>query len=212
MPVGDTKKDTFLVLKMDTTDVEVGMNKELELQVSLDLRLDYLVSVIKAAHLSLFYQFGYRYALHPSGRYMSAILGDFYESHCRKTPAEVREEAKKYFSKYVHMARPLSGMRSDMDGTVINGNVFLVRGSSGKFWARIVLVKTPLTTHGILVPIADNGEDFDTYQGFLTNERFNLHVNYAICNKEKHTYEIGEEATPVVWLKEGANFAVATHP
>ena len=63
---------------MHPTEVIASKGKRWEVEISRDVRVPMLVSVIKAAHLTLFAMHGYNYALSSSGIFVGQqILGEF---------------------------------------------------------------------------------------------------------------------------------------
>jgi hypothetical protein len=64
---------------MHPTNVLTAAGKHWEIEISRDVRIPMMVSVIKAAHLTLFEMLGYRYALSLAGYFVGRqILGEFY--------------------------------------------------------------------------------------------------------------------------------------
>ncbi|PQV62397.1 hypothetical protein B1R32_1417 [Abditibacterium utsteinense] len=205
MPIGSPEENMFFGLKMDTFNIKTGQEIYLETEINLDIRVEMVVSVLKAAHLSLFYQLGYEYAYRSSGRFMGALLAEFYEANRNKKKSEIREESLNYFRPYVNMVRPITHITFEADGTASDGHTFLVKSSSGGFWAMMVLVKTPGTMHAVLVPTAETAEDVGTFWNFLSSDQCNLHVNYAAFRKDEQKWEVSTKASPFFWKKKNVH-------
>ena len=66
-----------------TNEQMVANSSQWTIETEKDLRIPAFVSLIKAAHLSLFSMFGYRHALSQAGRFIGEhILGRFYRENC----------------------------------------------------------------------------------------------------------------------------------
>jgi hypothetical protein len=189
-------------LKMRPTDVIAAEGKNWEIEISRDVRIPMMVSVIKAAHLTLFNMLRYQYALSSAGHFVGYdILGKFFSQNKDKPKSEVLENARPFFREFVHMVRPLISCGFDSQGTVIDKTFYLCMGSSGSPWAMIVFVKTAHVIHGVLMPVFEKAEQAATYLGFLNNG--NECVQVAVCRFEEDRWEISKETKPLVWPKSG---------
>jgi hypothetical protein len=189
-------------LKMRPSDAIAAEGKNWEIEISRDVRIPMLVSVIKAAHLTLFEMLGYRYALSAAGVFVGRdILGRFYSENKDRPKSEVLENARPFFREFVHMVRPFISCGFDSQGTVVDRTFYMCIGSSGSPWAMIVFVKTAHVIHGVLMPVFEQAEQAATYLGFLKNG--NESVQVAVCRFEQDGWEIGKETMPLVWPKSG---------
>jgi len=189
-------------LKMHPSDAIAAEGKNWEIEISRDVRIPMLVSIIKAAHLTLFEILGYRYALSAAGIFVGHdMLGKFFSQNKDRPKAEVLENARSFFREFVHMARPLISCGFDSQGTIVDKTFHLCMGSSGSPWAMIVFVKTAHVIHGVLMPVFERAEQAATYHGFLKNGNENMQV--AICRFERDRWEISKETRPLAWPKSG---------
>jgi hypothetical protein len=117
-------------LKMPPTDAKTAQGKHWEVEISRDIRIPMLVSVIKAAHLTLFHMLGYNYVLSAGGYFVGhQILGEFFLHNYDKPKADVLKAANPFFREYVHMVRPLISDTFNFQGTVTD-NALLICVSS----------------------------------------------------------------------------------
>ena len=78
-------KEVKLILKMHPADLQAAASKKWRIAIERDYRLPALVSMIKAAYLTLFSMLGYRYALSAAGLEVGhSILGRFLSGELRK--------------------------------------------------------------------------------------------------------------------------------
>lgn len=188
-------------LKMHPNDVISAKDQNWEIEISRDVRLPMMVSVIKAAHLTLFDMLGYRYAHRPAAYFIGRqILGEFFSRNFNKSKFDVLKDAHTFFRPYVHMVRPLrSGV--DFQGTITDRNLLVCMDSSSSPWAMIVFVKTASLIHSIMIPIFDDPERVKTYIDFLQND--NSAIQVASCRFEQDRWEISKDTKPLFWPKEG---------
>ena len=155
-------------LKMNPAAVQASEGKNWEIEISRDLGLPALVSAIKAAHLTLFYLLGYRYALSSAGYYIGReILGKFFLENGTKSKSEVLANAPSFFREFFHMVRPLVSQGFDSRGSVQDRAFQMCIGSSDRPWALIVFVKAENHVLCVLVPIFERPEQAATYVNFF---------------------------------------------
>jgi hypothetical protein len=129
--------------------------KELDRQrwrfdISKDLRVAALASLIKAAHLSIFSLLGYHYVLSSAGIFMGHdILGRFYLENRGLTKSEIVNNAVGFFDEFRNMVCPLAGAIEAILGTLSDGETLLCASSSGAPWGMIVFVKTAQIRKGV---------------------------------------------------------------
>src|SRR5262245_56173772 len=121
-----------LVLKKRPEDFKVDQSRKWQIVVERDFRVTALVSLIKAAYLTLFRLLGYRYALSGEGIEVGHnILGNFFRQYGDKSVEDARNEARQWFRPYVNMMRPIVGFSgTPPPGTVEDGVVKVCFGSS----------------------------------------------------------------------------------
>jgi hypothetical protein len=140
--------------------------------IEMDGRVAALVSLIKAAHLSLFHLLGYRYALKAAGLSVGHdVLGDFYLANRDKGKEGVRAAARTYFRQYIHMVRPIDRVEGTPPrGTVDDRAVNVCLGSSGRPFGLVVCVRSGPLLHAVLMPAFEHHESAAAYHGFLNND------------------------------------------
>jgi hypothetical protein len=189
-------------LKMHPTDFMAAEGKHWEIEISRDVRIPMMVSVIKAAHLTLFNMLGYSYALSLAGHFVGRqILGEFFLQNRDKPKAEVLKHARPFFREFVHMVRPLISCGFDSQGTVIDKTFYMCMGSSGSAWAMLVFVKTSHVIHAALMPVFEQAEQAATYLEFLKNGNESIQV--AVCRFKQDRWEISNNTMPLNWPKSG---------
>jgi hypothetical protein len=168
-----------------------------------DFRIPALVSLIKAAHLSMFSLFGYRYVLSHAGRFIGRdVLGNFYRANRTiKKRKEAQRRAFEFFKPLKHMIRPIQLGTTTMEGTLTDGLVNLCATASGGPWAMVIVIKTGDQRSAALIPHPDGDEAMEIYRGFLDNEREQIHVMRGIFEGEHWRFETAR--TPMLWLKSG---------
>ena len=168
-----------------------------------DFRIAALVSVIKAAYLTLFWKLGYRYALSSAGLSIGRdVLGRFYVENQGKSYQEVRQAAAKFFQPYVNMVRPAEALGgSAPQGTIEDDRVFVWLGSSGRGLGIGVFVRTDKRLQCVLMPGYCDAERAAVYLDFLRNDKHDLWVRDGQFNEKGDCWEIRPERVPVIWPK-----------
>jgi hypothetical protein len=189
-----------LVMHKHPTDLP-EMPRTWTLRVEHDGRVAAIVSLIKAAYLTLFRLLGYRYALSAAGSSIGyQVLGDFYRANEDKEKAAVMTTAGAYFQEHVNMVRPLAGCDGTMPGgTIADGRAMICIGSSGNPFGMIVFVKTDTRVHGVLMPVYDNPDSAVTYKSFLSNNNDKIRAN--LCKIEDGCCYVQPNAIEMDWGK-----------
>ena len=119
-PLRRGNEELLLVVKADLR-AHGAVKRKITFEVRADFRQVVLVSLLKAAHLTNFRLFRYRYALSKTGEYVGRdILGRFYLRHCGRKGGwdSVRKDALEYFKPYRTMACPVRETDGSFTGTV----------------------------------------------------------------------------------------------
>jgi hypothetical protein len=192
-----------LVLKQRPEDFEARIKRDWRVVVAQDSRVTALVSVIKAAYLTLFRMLGYRYALSAAGIEVGhSILGNFFLEHGHKSVEEARKAAKEWFRPYVNMMRPIDRFGGPAPlGTIDDGEAKVCFGSSGKPYAMIVCVRTDQMYQAVLMPVYDNPESAATYHEFLNNDEERLRANSCEFSREERCWNGNEDILEMNWPK-----------
>lgn len=191
-----------LGLKMPPDNVAAVADQKWEIEIAKDVRIPALVSLIKAAHLTLFDMLGYRYALSAGGYFVGRqILGEFFCQNHGKPKSKVVENALLFFQEFAHMVRPVKASDLDLQGTVTDGMLFVCREGGDFPWALIVFIRTSRVLHAVLIPVLDQPEAVATFLGFLQDQ--NDSIDASCCRFEQDRWEINEEVGKLVWPKTG---------
>ena len=156
-----------VVLKMSRDVMASSVEGNWELEVSKDIRIAALVSLIKAAHLPLFDLLGYRYALSAAGEFVGRqILGEFFRQNRDNSKSDVLQNAHSFFREFVTMVRPILSSGYDFKGTITGKTFFICWGSSESAWAMIVVIRIGSQLHAVMVPVSSQPKMIATYLGF----------------------------------------------
>jgi hypothetical protein len=172
-----------------------------EIEIAKDVRIPALVSLIKAAHLTLFDMLGYRYALSAGGQFVGRqILGDFFRQNHGKARSEIRSNAFVFFREFAHMVRPVkSGLA--LEGTVTDKTVFICRGSGALVWAFMVFIKTSDVLHAVLIPVLEESDAAAMFSRFLQDQNDTIEV--SCCRFQRGQWETSREVATLTWPKAG---------
>ena len=136
--------------------------------VKKDLRLPALVSLLKAAHLTLFEMLGYNYALSAGTSGGSDVLGKFFLKHGGKAKAEILTEARNHFDGFKNMVRPVLSHNPPLAGTIADHQLYVCETTTSALWAFMVFVRTSQSTHAVVIPILSGADAAYRFQQFLT--------------------------------------------
>ncbi len=175
----DAGAATPLVLKMDGAELQSLEHAEWQFGIDKDLRLAALVSILKAAHLTLFEMIGYRWALSAGGNLVGkTILGDFYLASARRSRTEVGATAARHFSQFAQMVRPVQDAPAYLRGTVHDRQLYVCRMGTVT-WGAIVFIKTGDSMHGALLPVLESDHAANIFARFLSGGQDEIVVQLA---------------------------------
>jgi hypothetical protein len=156
-----------LVLKLAPSDTLSALDANWEVEISRDVRLAALVSLLKSAHLSMFSLMGYSYALTAGGLFLGwEILGRFVARNLDSDPVTVLRDAQQHFREFVNLVRPMAVPPEKAAGTITDAQLFLCTGTP-KAWAFMVLVRTGTDMHAVVVPMIEDEEGGARFARFL---------------------------------------------
>jgi len=191
-------------LKIAPDLFDASADRKWEIDTSRDIRIAALVSLIKAAHLTLFEMLGYQYALSAAGEFVGRqILGQFLDQNRGKPKATVLENAFPHFREFAHMVRPVLSYDFDFQGTITDRMLLLCWGSSGFVWAKIVFVRTGKFLHAVILPVYDRAEMVPTYIDFLRNQSESISVTVCRYEPGEERWEAHKDPTHLTWPKRG---------
>lgn len=180
--------------------------------VERDGRLAAVVSLIKAAYLTMFRVLGYRWALSGGGVVVGhGILGQFYRECLGRDRAKVRVEAKSFFTPYRHMVRPVERQvgGEPMRGSIEDSRFGVCCGIGGRPFAYVVFVRIDQKLHAVLMPSAEDSEMAAEYWRFLSDDqRERLSASEAWFDSEKQVWHQSAHTIEFHWPKQGDTFSL----
>jgi hypothetical protein len=173
----DQGKAVPLILKNTAREIGSTNDNQWNIVQNVDYRVPVLVSLIKAAYLTMFRLLGYRYAISAGGMEVGYyILGQFFRE-CGGEVATAKATATDFFRPFVNMVRPVESTNAPQPlGTVENNKFGMCYGSSGNPWALLIFVRTGSMLHAVLMPAVGNADSVEVYQSFLKNDTTTLRV------------------------------------
>lgn len=184
-------------LKMTPSDTLAALDGKWEIRIEKDLRLPALVSLLKAAHLTLFEMLGYQYALTAAGHFLGRdILGRFFTENRSGQRKEVLQNARTHFREFVNLVRPLASSEIALAGTSDDNLLYLC--TSGEFpWGMLVLIKAGNTTHGVLAPVFSHEDSAARYLAFLKEPQQRFTARLARFSGDH--WEVSPDNRLIVW-------------
>jgi hypothetical protein len=186
-----------LAIKVEPSDTLTASHRNLEIRIQRDVRLPALVSLLKAAHLSLFRLIGYRYALAASGHFMGwHVLGRYAAENMTLDRSAALANAHRHFLQFVNLVRPMAAMPADLQGTISDGKLFLCKGTP-KAWAFMVFVRTGNQMHAVLVPVLEDAESADRFVRFLSRPA--PRIEATLMRFAGDRWEAGNDVRVIDW-------------
>lgn len=173
-----------------------------------DWRLEVLPTLIKSAHLSMFYVFQYRYGISVASDFIGRqILGRFYRHNCNGNKHSVHAAAKEFFIEYVNVARPVLGeYPRDMLPSIENRVFYFLEGSSGQHFGIGAIVKTGPMLHMVYMPnFLDPSCDVGVYQDFISNDNEDFTIRRGRWNEADNLIELDSNLIRIKWPKNERN-------
>ena len=199
-------------LKMSQQEMIESASKQWALAMLNDVRIHALVSVLKAAHLTLFHILGYRYALTAAGRFLGPdILGRFHKMSAGREKKEVQDTAWPYFREYEIMFRPILRSAGQL-GTVTDRKHLVCHTTSGEIWAQIVIVNAGYQMHAVMVPELSSADLADTFIDFRKNDNEHIQVSTAEYDSLDRRRVICPNRMEHFWPKRGFLYPQSPEP
>ena len=186
-----------LALRLTPSEVLASRGGEWEVRVQKDVRVQALVSVLKAAHLTMFHLLGYRYALSGGGRFLGMdVLGTlFLKSQGMERPASLTL-AKHHLRQFSSMVRPVIEAPTETPGTITDRCVhFLMRGH--EIWGCLVFVRTANHLHAAVVPILESPESASLFARFLESPAMRIETRMGRFGR--HAVELSPSSQWIDW-------------
>lgn len=209
------KKFTKMEIELDGQSIQIGLKicpekvlssleDDWQFDTSKDLRLSAIVSLIKAAHLTLFEILGYRYVLSASGDLIGRqILGEFFLRNQTQTRQRVLDNGNKYFHEFANMVRPaISDPHGwGLKGTIIDRMFMVCWGSSGSPWAIIIFIRIGQMLQSVMMPAFDHVDAVDTFLSFIRNDHESISVSLMHFKKWTGQWDLKPEHFQLQWPK-----------
>jgi hypothetical protein len=206
----------FMRFALKKTPAEVRSLQQMKWrsEISGDFRIAAFVSLLKAAYLTLFWKFGYKYALSTAGMSIGHhLLGRFFEENRGERTDEVREAAAEFFKPHLHMVRPVEFPGPNPPrGTIEDNRAFVWLGSSGRGLGIGVFVRTDDQLHCVLMPAYSDADSIGTYEEFRRNDSEEIWVREGEFNETKQAWDLEEQRVRVVWPKQHESFDLSFSP
>jgi hypothetical protein len=169
-----------------------------------DLRLAAFVSLLKAAHLSMFSLFGYRYVYSDAGIMLGRdMLGAFYTANKNvHNKDKVQENALKFFRPYRFMVAPLTQGSTNLGGSITDRVFELCAGMTMLAWGLIVYVKTGDVRTAVILPMPDDPDAVETFRGFLANDNEQINLMIGQYQLDPGRWEVNPNRRMVTWNKD----------
>lgn len=185
------------VLKLEPNETLSALDRNWEIVIEKDLRLVTLVSLLKAAHLTMFELIGYRYTLSAAGRFVGwDVLGSFVAENMGRERTIVLANAGKHFPEFVNLVRPMLIPPTGLKGTISDGYLYLCTGDP-KPWAVMLFVRIAEQMHTVLVPVLEDPEGAARFVRFLKNPPPNFEVRLARFAGEQ--WEVAKDSRTINW-------------
>jgi hypothetical protein len=202
-------KPVELVIAMKFDEVVAAEEKEWGIGFVYDCRLAMVVTMIKAAFLTMFRLHGYQWAYSSGGLAIGfELLGRCYWENHGKEPDAVQAALKEFFLPYKHLVRPVNGFIGDNPprGTLEDYRSGICFGSSGRPFAQIIYIRIGEQCHGVLMPGFENHESAATYLDFLKNDNETLMISDTWFNHGKQQWEVNPKPIVTHWPKHDESF------
>ena len=156
------------VLKPTPCQRQATHDGRVEIDVEKDVRIPALVSLLKAAHLTLFHLMGYRYAFSRGGFFLGkGLLGDLFLKTRRLNRVGTIEIATEHFRPFRNLVQVIDPGATPFEGTVTDrlANAIV---DGGRIWAWQVFVRTGRHMYVVVVPFLDHPDSVVILRQFLS--------------------------------------------
>ena len=186
-----------MALKLSPEEVEKSLDGRWQVRVEKDIRIPALVSLLKAAHLTLFRRLGYKYALSAAGYHLGReVLGGFYLKVRGLERNAALETAEKHFRPYASAVRPITLPPRDFQGTSTDG-LFLACGTDLPPWGLMVLIRFSGQLHSVIVPTLADEKYAALFHRFLESPFPKIAVRNAQIHDDR--FEMPSEYQIIEW-------------
>jgi hypothetical protein len=147
----DATKIFRVKIDPDSLERAFQLDEELSFSWQVDVSLYAIPALIKAAYLTMFHLIGYSYVLSGGGYYVGTqILGKFFLENHKYKDAQVRENAKSFFPRFLRMIRTVE---PDFKGT-LEDEIIVSCATKKVVWGFIVFVSlgTEMPLQAVMLP------------------------------------------------------------
>ena len=198
--VGGPYGEIRLGLKIHPNDAATAISKGCQIAIEKDIRLPALVSLLKAAHLTLFEMLGYRYPLSPGGFFLGqTVLGDFFLQNRGRSKADILKNAASHFSEFANMVRPVSSPATTVQETMSDRFLFVCEAQTP--WAFIVFIRTSDLVHAVLVPVLEAPSAAARFMSFLCGDGGPIKARR--CRFDDGKFQAARDPETLMWPKAG---------
>ncbi len=199
-------------IRMNHQEMIESASKQWALAMLTDVRIPALVSLLKAAHLTLFHILGYRYALSAAGLYLGPdMLGRFYRMNAGRDKQEIQDNAWSYFREFATMFRPIVRGAGQV-GTLTDRKHLVCHTTSGEIWAQIVVVNAGYQMHAVMIPEFSSADLAHTFLNFLDNDNEQIQVSTAEYDRRDERRVIISDRMQHLWPKRGFLYPQSPEP
>ncbi len=193
-----------IALKMNPEQVALlAASGDWHVEVSRDLRVQSVVSLLKGAHLSLFDVLGYGYVLAPNGVWLARVLGSFYLQNAKRQKREVLLAAAKHFAHVAAMVRPVDAAPPAITGTVDDRWFYFCWLDDGGRapWGLVTHIRTGERLHAVLTPTFADESCTARFAEFLAGGVDSFEVSLARFDTTQ--WSLAPDRQRVIWPKAG---------
>jgi hypothetical protein len=148
-------------------------------------------AALKAAHLTCFKLYGYRYVFSYVGHYVARPLREFFFEHRGTKKKNIHEALNQRFAPYLPMLKPMNSPSGGMlcfDGSVSDGNIHHLLTGEGKVFSYGVVLRMHNDLYTVFLP--GEAETHETYDGFLKSPPPSVCVGIGPWGKPRATKRI----------------------
>lgn len=172
----DGERSVDVVVKLSPDQVEHHIDERWEVEVSKDIRLSAVASLAKAAHLTMFVLFEYKYALSATGHFVGYdILGHFFQANKSNDRKTTLKNAQSFFKEHARMARPVIVLEDVFRGTINDKRFLVCQQTNKQLWAYIVLINAAGKMNAVLLPTLTNDDTTARYFVFMGGNQSTLY-------------------------------------
>jgi hypothetical protein len=191
-----------LGLKLTHSETLAALEKDWQVEVRADMRIQSFGALLHSAHLTMFELLGYRYALSSGGYFLGRhILGELFELIRGATKKEALKTARNHFSPFVNLVRPMLESPVGLQGTITDGWLLLMGETEP--WGIGVLVRTGASFHTVAIPLFEEAERSARFLRFMDHPGTTL-IQARLTRYAADHWQIDPTAIRLHWPE--ANF------